>query len=119
MGRRLAGTGGYACISCHTFGPYQSLGISVMDMTHMAKRLRYDWFHRYLVDPPSLRPGTRMPAFWPDGKPTLPDLLGGDTTRQINAIWAFLSQGVAAEPPPGLTPVKQGGGDGEPGRGGP
>lgn len=105
-GRRLAGVGGYACISCHTFGPYRSLGISVMDMTQMAKRLRYDWFHRYVIEPSSLRPGTRMPSFWPEGQPSLKDILDGNTERQIEALWAYLSQGSKAEPPPGLTEAK-------------
>ena len=101
-GHRLVGTNGYACVSCHTFGPYRSLGISVMDMTQLARRLRHDWFRRYLLDPPSLRPGTRMPAFWPDGKPTLPDVLDGDAARQIDAIWSYLSLGPAAPTPAGL-----------------
>ena len=34
---------------------------------HAGRRLKCDWFRRYLIDPQSLRPGTRMPAFWPEG----------------------------------------------------
>lgn len=108
IGHRLVGTNGYACISCHTFGPYRSLGISVMDMTQLARRLRYDWFRRYLLDPPSLRPGTRMPAFWPDAKPALPDVLGGDAIRQIDAVWSYLSLGPAAPIPAGLDEAQLG-----------
>jgi hypothetical protein len=105
-GRNLVGTGGLACISCHTFGPYKSLGIPAMDLTTMAKRLKADWFHRYLLDPQSLRPGTRMPTFWPEGKSSLQNILGGNTDRQINAIWAFLSRGKDADLPPGLVQGK-------------
>jgi cytochrome c2 len=101
-GRALVGVGGYSCVTCHSFGPHPSLGISVMDMTEMAKRIEWDWFRRYLLDPASLRPGTRMPAFWPEGKATVPALLDGDTERQVAAIWAYLELGAGAAPPPGL-----------------
>ncbi len=101
-GRELVGLQGCGCINCHTFGPHPSLGISVMDMTQIAKQLNWDWFRRYVVDPGSLRPGTRMPSFWPEGKATVTAILDGDTARQVAAIWAYLSQGIAAEPPPGL-----------------
>jgi hypothetical protein len=101
-GRALVGVGGYSCVTCHRFGPHPSLGISVMDLTQMAKRIEWDWFRRYLLDPASLRPGTRMPSFWPEGKATVPALLDGDTERQVAAIWAYLQLGAEAAPPPGL-----------------
>ena len=103
-GRELVGTGGCSCVACHNFGPRKAVSLGVMDMTKMARRLQSGWFRRYLLDPASLRPGTRMPAFWPDGKASITSILGGDTERQIAAIWAFLSQGGKAEPPPGLKP---------------
>ena len=105
-GRKLVGTGGLTCISCHTFGGYKSLGVPALDLTLMAKRLRLDWFTRYLVNPASLRPGTRMPSFWPDGQSARPDVLGGDTPRQINAIWAFLSSSKDLGLPDGLVQGK-------------
>jgi mono/diheme cytochrome c family protein len=101
-GQKLVGTGGYSCISCHRFDPHKSLGLSVTDMTVMTRRLKKDWFRRYLPDPPALRPGTRMPSFWPDGKAILRDVLEGDTDRQIEAIWSYLSKGTNAAPPRGL-----------------
>jgi mono/diheme cytochrome c family protein len=101
-GAELVGLGGYSCVTCHSFGPHPSLGISVMDLTQMSKRLHWDWFQRYLRDPASLRPGTRMPAFWPEDQASVRHLLGGDTARQIASIWAYLSLGVDAPPPPGL-----------------
>ena len=98
-GRGLVGLGGYACVNCHRFGPYPSLGISIMDMTQMAKRLNWDWFRRYLEDPPALRPGTRMPSFWPEGQAAVTNVLAGDMARQIAAIWAYLELGTNAPPP--------------------
>jgi cytochrome c2 len=101
-GRKLVGTSGMGCITCHTFAGHKSLGIPAMDLTVMTRRLKKDWFHRYLLDPASLRPGTRMPGFWPEGKSARQDILGGDTDRQINAIWAYLSKGTEVGLPEGL-----------------
>ncbi|MHB9010264.1 MAG: hypothetical protein ACYDC1_25425 [Limisphaerales bacterium] len=102
VGRTLVGTGGCACISCHRFGAYRSSGLDVMDLTVAAGRLQRDWFRRYLLDPSSLRPGTRMPMFWPDGESMFKEILGGNTERQIDSIWRYLSEGTNAIPPIGI-----------------
>jgi hypothetical protein len=105
-GRKLVGTEGLSCISCHVFAGHKSLGIPAMDLALVTRRLRKEWFQRYLMDPPLLRPGTRMPSFWPEGKSSRPDLLKGDTARQINAIWTYLSLGLEGGLPPGLVQGK-------------
>ena len=71
-------------------------------MAVMTRRLRRDWFHRYLVDTQAYRPGTRMPTAWPGGKTMLPQVADGDTRKQIEAIWEFLSDGPNAAEPYGL-----------------
>ncbi len=101
-GRKLVGAGGLTCVACHTFGPYKSLGVPAMDLTLMTKRLKKDWFRRYLLEPSSLRPGTRMPAFWPNGESANKDILGGNTERQIGAVWAYLSRAREVGVPDGL-----------------
>ncbi len=103
-GRQLAGTKGLSCVTCHTFQNHKSLGIPGMDLVHMGSRLRRDWFGKYLLDPPSLRPGTRMPTYWPDGKSVRKDILEGDTPRQIEALWQFLAEGSKAALPVGIGP---------------
>lgn len=105
-GRKLVGTEGLACISCHTFAEHKSLGIPAMDLTLMTKRLKKDWFHHYLLEPQALRPGTRMPTFWPEGKSARKDILAGDTERQIDAIWAYLGKAKETGLPPGLVQGK-------------
>lgn len=100
-GRMLVGTNGCACISCHAFGESRSTGISVLDLTRMTPRLNKNWFQDYLIDPQSLRPGTRMPSFWPERKSTVPSFLDGETAKQIDGIWAYLAHGAQALPPPG------------------
>jgi mono/diheme cytochrome c family protein len=103
-GRQLVGSKGLSCITCHTFTGQKSLGIQGMDIVLMAQRLNRDWFGRYLLDPVSLRPGTRMPTYWPEGKSTLKTILEGDTEKQVEAIWQYLSEGNKAQMPVGIGP---------------
>ncbi|MEZ6033619.1 MAG: PA14 domain-containing protein [Planctomycetaceae bacterium] len=100
--RLLVGDKALSCIKCHTFGRYAATGIQSLDMTTMNRRLRRDWFHRYLLDPQKYRPGTRMPAAWPNGRTVVPQILQGDSAVQIEAIWQYLADGGAAKVPSGL-----------------
>lgn len=93
-GRKLLGSiGGANCITCHQWQGRESLGIQALDLANSAQRLQASWFRSYLLDPTSYRPGTLMPALWPGGRSTLPDVLHGDTEQQIAAIWDFLRDG--------------------------
>jgi mono/diheme cytochrome c family protein len=100
--RHMVGGLGMGCIKCHTFGGRKAEGIQAIDMTIMVQRLNHDWFHRYLLDPQKIRALTRMPSAWPMGQSTLPDVLGGDAVKQIEAIWLYLSDGNKAVLPVGL-----------------
>ncbi len=102
FGQKLVGRDGLSCVSCHTFAQYGSMGIPALGLERMHERLEFDWFRRYLPDPAALRPGTRMPSFWPEGKAVNTALLGGDTDAQIKAIWAWMKDGAKAEIPAGL-----------------
>lgn len=102
LGRMMCGDEIFGCIKCHTFDGERALGIQSIDMAIMTKRLKRDWFQRYLVDPAAFRPGTRMPSAWPRGKSTLQDVLDGSTEQQIEAIWQYLSDGNSARAPQGL-----------------
>lgn len=102
FGQKLVGRDGLSCVSCHTFAQYGSMGIPALGLERMHERLQFDWFRRYLPDPAALRPGTRMPSFWPDGKAVNTALLGGETDAQIRAIWAWMKDGAKAEVPAGL-----------------
>jgi hypothetical protein len=101
-GRHLVGGQALACIKCHLFAGHKAEGIQGIDMTLMARRLRRDWFHRYVRAPQKYRPGTRMPEGWPNGTSLLTKVLGGDTDRQIEAVWLYLSDGDRAALPAGL-----------------
>ncbi|HYF00802.1 MAG TPA: PA14 domain-containing protein [Planctomycetota bacterium] len=103
-GRLLAGTKGLSCVSCHMFQGHKSLGIPGMDLVHMSSRLRRDWFEKYLREPATLRPGTRMPTFWPEGKAVLKTVCDGNTDAQIDALWHYLAEGPKAPVPVGIGP---------------
>lgn len=101
-GRHMVGALTLGCVKCHTFAGHKAEGVQGMDMLLMPQRVRRDWFHRYVLDPQKFRPGTRMPSAWFQGTSPLPNVLGGDPARQVEAIWAYLSDGNKALLPVGL-----------------
>ena len=101
-GRKLVGSEGLSCIKCHTFGKYKATGIQAIDLQTMANRINEDWFHKYLPKPEALRPGTRMPTAFPNGKSVVPEIYGGDPGKQMAAIWEYLEQGDKAKVPVGV-----------------
>ncbi len=107
FGRKLVGRDGVSCIACHTFAQHGSTGIPALGLDRMHERLRWDWFRRYMPDPAALRPGTRMPSFWPEGKSANTEILGGDMEGQIRSIWSWLAGGAKADVPAGLIRSRQ------------
>lgn len=101
-GRFLVGDKALACIKCHRFGENRATGIQALDLQTMTRRVREDWFFRYMVNPEVYRPGTRMPSAFIDGKVAVKDLYHGDPGRQLLAIWTFLKAGSQAAIPDGL-----------------
>ncbi|WP_231744034.1 family 16 glycoside hydrolase [Stieleria neptunia] len=101
-GRKLVGATGLSCIKCHSYNDVKGGGIGVIDLLAMPKRLRADWFNRYLQDPTKYRPGTRMPNSFPDGKSSFTSLYHGDPAKQVAAMWSYLAAGTSAKEPPGL-----------------
>jgi len=101
-GRTLVGARGLSCIKCHTFAAFKSTGVQAMSLTSMQKRLKEDWFYHYLMDPPKFRPGTRMPAPWPEGQSFFKKILDGNVDAQVEAVWTYLGDGTKASLPDGL-----------------
>ena len=102
IGRTIVGEKALACVKCHNFGPYKATGIQSIDLQTMTRRLRADWFHRYMLKPFRYRPGTRMPTGWPNGQSVIPKVLDGEPHRQLRAIWDYLADGNKAAIPLGL-----------------
>lgn len=101
-GRRLTGTNGLGCIQCHALAGNDSLGVPAVDLAQTRERLNPRWFHALLLDPAGLDMNTRMPNFWVDGKSPVDDVYDGDPSRQIDALWTYLSLGSAMPLPEGL-----------------
>lgn len=101
-GRRLSGTKGLSCAQCHTFGNVAATGIQALDMQLMTKRVRPEWFYRYLLEPTKYRPGTRMPNSFPEGQSVYKQIYEGNAEHQIAALWKYLAQGKDASLPDGL-----------------
>ncbi len=105
-GRFFAGEDALSCIKCHNFGKYPATGVQAIDLTTMTRRLNPDWFRVYMLKPSNFRRGTRMPESWPGGTSYYPDILDGDTQKQIDSIWVYLSDGETAAKPRGLVRSK-------------
>ena len=89
-GRKLLGTqGGVGCITCHRWGGKAALGIQALDLSNIGQRLQPGWLRDYLIHPAGYRKDTLMPSFWPEGRATNSEILGGDTAHQIASIYAF------------------------------
>ena len=101
-GRLLAGNKGLSCAQCHTFGNQRAIGIQAINMLTMTQRLRPEWFRRYMLEPTKYRPGTRMPASFPEGVSVLKTVYDGNADHQIAALWKYLSGGAQAAIPEGL-----------------
>ncbi len=104
-GWKIVGDKGFGCIKCHTFGRYKATGVQAIDLTITTKRLREDWFKRYVRNPIVYRPGTRMPQAWPPGelnKSPLLDIYEGHSDKQVQAVWMYLTDGTRARTPAGL-----------------
>jgi cytochrome c551/c552 len=107
-GRTLTGKDGYGCITCHDIAGVAGGGTRGPDIALTFDRVRPEWFERWMHNPQRLSPGTKMPQYYIDGR-AQNDVLGGDVSKQIHAIRAYLSLGpglslpVGMEPPKGLT----------------
>ncbi len=86
-GRELMDAG---CVQCHSFRGYALPGVVGVELDGIADRVQPDWFHDFVLQPGRLKPRTRMPTFFPDGKSQNMDVLDGDTELQLAAIWTYL-----------------------------
>ncbi len=102
VGREFAGSKAFNCIACHTFREKSAAPIRALDLMTMTERLEENWFHHYMASPQRFSPLTIMPSFWPDGKSPLPEMLGGDSGKQRDALWQYLARGPEAGEPRGL-----------------
>ena len=93
-GNGLLGTNpkkrGMACIGCHDWGEFKSLGEEGPQLINATTRLRFDWFERWMRNPARILSGTSMPSYF-----------GGKAAPGIHALWAGLELGAKAPVPEG------------------
>ena len=98
VGQKLIGVdGGFSCISCHSVGAvkaaqvFESEGIN---FAYPVARLQRPYYERWMRNPLRIEPQTKMPVYFQDdGASPLPDVLGGDTAKQLDAFWQFFRLG--------------------------
>lgn len=98
IGHKLVGSsGGFACISCHSIGEYgatQVFEAPGINLAHSHERLQPDFFRRWLRNPVSIDPNSKMPAYFDEeGRSALGEVLGGDGPKTIQALWEYLRLG--------------------------
>lgn len=105
-GRKLAGKdGGLGCVACHDIDGRSGGGTRGADLALTTRRVRQEWFYRWLHNPQRLAPGTKMPSNFTDNV-SVCDLLGGDGQKQAEALWAYLQKGPGLPLPAGVDPAK-------------
>ncbi|MEM7015497.1 MAG: hypothetical protein AAF585_28900, partial [Verrucomicrobiota bacterium] len=102
-GYEMLGSDGFSCIACHDFNGQRSGGAGALDLVHVTSRLQKNWFHLYMRQPSRFHPTVIMPTYWPGGQSIRKDVLGGDMTQQIEALWNYLDDGERAKSPKGLS----------------
>ena len=91
-GGRLVRMGeGFGCVQCHGVGdkpPVQVFERQGINFKLSGKRLRRDYYMRWMLDPLRIDPDSRMPKFADQkGKTAFTEVLEGDARRQFEAIW--------------------------------
>lgn len=85
---------GFFCIQCHAVGEQKALGAfdhKGINFALVGRRLRRDFYERWITDPMRIDPASKMPKLAPDGKTSnIKAVYDGDAQRQFSAIWAYL-----------------------------
>jgi mono/diheme cytochrome c family protein/glucose/arabinose dehydrogenase len=91
IGQVVAGARGFNCVACHKVGGFEPRNVALAtrgsDLYALSIRMRPEFFRRWVRSPIRVVPNMEMPSF---DKP-LPELLGGDYSVQIEALWAALN----------------------------
>jgi len=93
IGKLLAGAEGFGCTTCHGVGDQQPTAAFEVMGTNFSiapDRLREHFYHRWMDNPQSVTPGSKMPRYSENNQSQRPDILDGDAAKQFEAIWHYL-----------------------------
>jgi cytochrome c553/cytochrome c1 len=104
IGHKMIGKdNGLSCISCHSINDMPALEVFESEGTNLglaARRLLKPYFFRWMRNPLSVDPQSKMPAFFSeDGKSALTEYYDGDAEKQINALYQYIRLGEQMPPP--------------------
>ncbi len=99
----VSANGGFSCVSCHSVGDFAATAVFEapgLNLAHSFDRIQPEYFRRWLRNPMSIDPTTKMPAYFDDeGKSPLPDFYGGDGPKTLAAVWEYLRLGTKMPKP--------------------
>lgn len=102
-GRALLSPERLSCVSCHDMAGVPGSGSRGPEVLRFTARLRRSFFERWMLAPQRVKPATEMPTYFSGGRSLVTEIDGGDARAQIAAIWDYLSLGMKAPLPEGLT----------------
>jgi mono/diheme cytochrome c family protein len=95
IGKKLASSEGFGCTTCHGIGDLKATAafeVEGINFKLVPSRIREDYFHRWMDNPQSVTPSSKMPRYSTDNKSQRTDVLDGDGKKQFDAIWHYLHQ---------------------------
>jgi len=104
VGRKLvSASSGFACVTCHAIGPFRTSTVFEAPGVNLAQatdRLHRDYFTRWVRNPQSFDPTTKMPLYFDEeGNSALSDYFGGDGPKTLHALWEYLRTAPNILPP--------------------
>lgn len=102
IGHKLVGLdGGLSCVNCHAINDAYAVAVFESEGLNLgltSARLLKPYFFRWMRAPLSVDPGTKMPAYFEDGRSALTDYYDGDAEKQINALYQYMRLGEKMPP---------------------
>jgi len=98
-GRKLvSANGGLSCTQCHSVGDFGATAVFEapgLNLAYSNRRIEPSYFRRWLRNPQSVDPETKMPGYFDPvtGASPLADILAGDGSKTIQAVWEYLRLG--------------------------
>lgn len=93
IGRQLVGAEGFGCTTCHGVGdqpPTAAFEVGAVNFHLTPRRMREEFYHRWMDNPATVTPGSKMPRYADGNQSQRTDILEGDARKQYEAILQWL-----------------------------
>ncbi|WP_193214298.1 c-type cytochrome [Luteolibacter marinus] len=94
VGKLLISSDGFGCTTCHGVGdmkPTAAFEVEGINFALAHDRLRHEWFVRWMDNPVSVTPGSKMPRYSEKGESQRSEF-DGDAAKQFEAIWNYIQK---------------------------